>query len=87
MNVAARRVYRMAGRVAAPPTKTTMRVVVSGAGGQIAYSLLPLLCRGEVFGEDIRLDLRLLDIEPALEVLDGVKMELDDCCFSLVDST
>uniref|UniRef100_A0AAV1TIM3 malate dehydrogenase n=1 Tax=Peronospora matthiolae TaxID=2874970 RepID=A0AAV1TIM3_9STRA len=64
---------------------TTLKIVVSGAAGQIAYSLLPLLCAGHVFGPTQRLDLRLLDIPAAQEALDGVKMELQDCMFDLVD--
>ncbi|CAI5730309.1 unnamed protein product [Peronospora destructor] len=62
-----------------------LKIVVSGAAGQIAYSLLPLICIGHIFGPSQRLDLRLLDIPPAQEALEGVQMELQDCGFSLVD--
>ncbi|KAF4128630.1 lactate/malate dehydrogenase alpha/beta C-terminal domain-containing protein [Phytophthora infestans] len=65
---------------------TTLKIVVSGAAGQIAYSLLPLICIGHVFGPNQRVELRLLDIEPAQEALEGVKMELQDCAFNLVDA-
>ncbi|CAI5726200.1 unnamed protein product [Hyaloperonospora brassicae] len=65
---------------------TALKIVVSGAAGQIAYSLLPLICGGHVFGPTQRLDLRLLDIAPAQEALDGVKMELQDCALHLVDA-
>eukprot|EP00644_Phytophthora_capsici_P000771 jgi/Phyca11/505882/fgenesh2_kg.PHYCAscaffold_16_\ len=65
---------------------TALKIVVSGAAGQIAYSLLPLICIGHVFGPTQRVDLRLLDIEPAQEALNGVKMELQDCAFNLVDA-
>lgn len=49
-----------------------------------SYSLW-IVCSGDVFGPDNRLDLRLLDIPPALETLQGVQMELDDCSFNLID--
>lgn len=65
---------------------TAIKIVVSGAAGQIAYSLLPLICIGHVFGPDQRVELRLLDIPPAQEALKGVKMELQDCAFNLVDA-
>ncbi|ETV91989.1 hypothetical protein H310_13626 [Aphanomyces invadans] len=61
-----------------------VNVVVSGAAGQVAYSLLPLLCSGRVLGPDQRIHLRLLDIPQSLEVLSGVVMELNDCAFHLV---
>lgn len=65
---------------------TALKIVVSGAAGQIAYSLLPLICIGHVFGPTQRVELRLLDIPPAQEALEGVKMELQDCAFNLVDA-
>ncbi|KAG6608870.1 malate dehydrogenase [Phytophthora cinnamomi] len=65
---------------------TALKIVVSGAAGQIAYSLLPLICIGHVFGPTQRVELRLLDIPPAQEALEGVKMELQDCAFDLVDA-
>ncbi|GAB9474081.1 malate dehydrogenase, partial [Globisporangium polare] len=64
---------------------SSLKIVVSGAAGQIAYSLLPLICIGHVFGPTRRVSLRLLDIPMALEALEGVKMELQDCAFNLVD--
>jgi malate dehydrogenase len=64
---------------------SSLKIVVSGAAGQIAYSLLPLICIGHVFGPNVRVSLRLLDIPVALEALEGVKMELQDCAFNLVD--
>jgi len=51
---------------------------VSGAAGQIGYALLPLLANGRVFGPSEKVHLRLLDIEPAMEALRGVAMELED---------
>ncbi|RLN56627.1 hypothetical protein BBJ29_007820 [Phytophthora kernoviae] len=65
---------------------TALKIVVSGAAGQIAYSLLPLICIGHVFGPNQHVELRLLDIPPAQEALEGVKMELQDCAFNLVDA-
>ena len=50
-----------------------IRVVVTGAAGQIAYSLLYMIANGEVFGKDQKLILNLLDIEPMMGVLNGEK--------------
>lgn len=61
-----------------------IRVVVTGAAGQIAYSLLYMIARGEVFGKDQQLILHLLDIPPMMGVLEGVVMELSDCAFTLL---
>lgn len=63
-----------------------IRVVVSGAAGQIAYSLLYSIAKGDVFGPQQRLDLVLLDIPPMLTALEGVIMELQDCSLPLVNS-
>ncbi|HWD19160.1 MAG TPA: malate dehydrogenase [Verrucomicrobiae bacterium] len=61
--------------------KNPIRVAVTGAAGAIGYSILFRLASGEVFGADQPLILHLVDIEPALPVLQGVMMELDDCAF------
>ncbi|XP_055917667.1 malate dehydrogenase, cytoplasmic [Eupeodes corollae] len=61
-----------------------IRVVVTGAAGQIAYSLLYMVARGEVFGREQPLILHLLDIPPMAGVLQGVVMELADCALPLV---
>ncbi|KAL9924872.1 malate dehydrogenase 1 isoform 1-T1 [Glossina fuscipes fuscipes] len=61
-----------------------IRVVVTGAAGQIAYSLLYMIARGEVFGKDQPLILHLLDIPPMVDVLEGVIMELTDCALPLL---
>lgn len=61
-----------------------IRVVVTGAAGQIAYSLLYIIANGEVFGKDQKLVLILLDIPPMMGVLEGVVMELADCAFPLL---
>jgi malate dehydrogenase len=66
------------------PTKEVLRVAVTGAAGQIGYSLLPLIARGNMLGAAQRVELRLLDIEPAQKVLEGVRFELQDCAFPLL---
>jgi malate dehydrogenase len=59
-----------------------LKVAVTGAAGQIGYSLLFRLASGSLLGADRPVELRLLEIEPALKALEGVVMELDDCAFS-----
>lgn len=61
---------------------TPLKVAVTGAAGQIGYSLLFRLASGSLLGPDRPIELRLLEIEPALKALEGVVMELDDCAFS-----
>jgi len=61
-----------------------LKVVVTGAAGQIAYSLLFSIAKGDVFGKEQPLELLLLDIEPMMTVLGGVVMELQDCAIPLV---
>lgn len=61
-----------------------LRVCITGAAGQIAYSLLTSVCKGDVFGPTQPLVLTLLDIEPMMTALDGVVMELQDCAFPLL---
>ena len=56
--------------------KSPMRVVVTGAAGQISYSLLALIARGDVFGRDQPVDLVMLDLPFAKDALEGVVMEL-----------
>lgn len=63
----------------------TIKVAVTGAAGQIGYALLPRLASGEVFGQDTRIVLKLLEIPPAMKALEGVVMELHDCAFPLLD--
>tara|TARA_B100001094_G_scaffold110661_2_gene106550 strand:- start:10513 stop:11496 length:984 start_codon:yes stop_codon:yes gene_type:complete len=64
---------------------STIRIAVTGAAGQIGYSLLPRIAAGEMFGPDAKISLQLLEIPPALEALKGVAMELDDCAFPLLE--
>ncbi|WP_408896567.1 malate dehydrogenase [Nocardioides sp. R1-1] len=59
---------------------TPLKVAVTGAAGQIGYSLLFRIASGAIAG-DRPVELRLLEIEPALKALEGVVMELDDCAF------
>jgi malate dehydrogenase len=63
---------------------TPLKVAVTGAAGQICYSLLFRLASGSLLGPDRPIELRLLEIEPALKALEGVVMELDDCAFPLL---
>ena len=58
-----------------------IKVAVTGAAGQIGYSLLFRIGSGAIFGPDTPVELRLLEITPALGALEGVVMELDDCAF------
>ena len=60
---------------------TPVKVTVTGAAGQIGYSLLFRLASGALLGPDTPIQLRLLEITPALKALEGVVMELDDCAF------
>ncbi len=64
--------------------KTPVRVAVTGAAGQIGYSLLFRIASGEMLGPDQPVILQLLEITPALNALKGVVMELDDCAFPLL---
>lgn len=64
--------------------KTPIRVAVTGAAGQIGYSLLFRIASGSMFGPEQPVILHLLEIEPALPALQGVVMELDDCAFPLL---
>jgi malate dehydrogenase len=61
-----------------------VRVTVTGAAGQIGYALLFRIASGQMFGPDTPVQLRLLEITPALSALEGVAMELDDCAFPLL---
>ncbi len=66
---------------------TPIRVAVTGAAGQIGYSLLFRIASGAVFGPDQPVILQMLEITPALGALEGVTMELDDCAFPLLAGT
>ena len=64
--------------------KAPVRVTVTGAAGQISYSLLFRIAAGDMLGKDQPVILQLLEITPALKALQGVAMELDDCAFPLL---
>ncbi|HBA35253.1 MAG TPA: malate dehydrogenase, partial [Gammaproteobacteria bacterium] len=64
--------------------KEPVRIAVTGAAGQICYSLLFRIAAGEMYGEDQPVILQLLEITPALKVLNAVAMELNDCAFPLL---
>ena len=64
----------------------TVHIAITGAAGQIGYSLLPRIAAGEMFGPQTKLSLQLLEIPPALEALEGVAMELQDCAFPLLEN-
>ncbi|PIE01050.1 MAG: malate dehydrogenase [Acidobacteria bacterium] len=59
----------------------SIKVAVTGAGGQIGYSLVFRIASGELFGPDTKVDLSLLEIPQAVASLDGLAMELNDCAF------
>ncbi len=64
--------------------KSPVRVTVTGAAGQISYSLLFRIAAGEMLGADQPVILQMLEITPALGALQGVAMELEDCAFPLL---
>jgi len=65
-------------------SKPPVRIAVTGAAGQISYSLLFRIAHGDLLGAGQPVELRLLEIEPAMGALNGVVMELDDCAFPLL---
>jgi malate dehydrogenase len=65
--------------------KSPVRVAVTGAAGQISYSLLFRIASGEMLGEDQPVILQLLEVTPALKALNGVIMEIKDCAYPLLE--
>ncbi len=63
-----------------------IRLTLTGAAGQIGYALLFRIASGQMFGPDVRVALRLLEVTPALKVAEGAAMELADCAFPLLAS-
>src|SRR3990167_2050282 len=61
-----------------------IRVVVTGAAGQIGYALLFRIASGQMFGLNTEVEINLLELEQALPALEGVAMELEDCAFPLL---
>jgi malate dehydrogenase len=66
------------------PMKSPVKVAVTGAAGQIGYSLLFRIASGSMFGSDQPVELELIEIPQAVKALEGVIMELEDCAFPLV---
>src|SRR3989339_1032414 len=64
--------------------KTPVRVAITGAAGQISYSLIFRVAAGDMLGKDQPVIMQLLEIPPAMNALQGVVMELNDCAFPLV---
>jgi malate dehydrogenase len=64
--------------------KAPVNVTVTGAAGQIGYALLFRIASGQLLGPDVPVQLRLLEITPALKAAEGTAMELDDCAFPLL---
>ena len=61
-------------------------ITITGAAGNIAYSLIFRILAGNIFDQDTKIQLNLLDISPALPILMGVKLEIEDCAFRQLDS-
>jgi malate dehydrogenase len=66
--------------------KKSVKLAITGAGGDIAYALLFRIAAGEMFGKDTNIELNLIEVPAALNALDGVCMELQDCAFPLLKS-
>lgn len=66
--------------------KKPLKVAVTGAAGQIGYSLVFRIASGDMFGHDQPVELSLIEIEPAMGALEGVVMELEDCAFELLEN-
>ncbi len=64
--------------------KPVKKIAVTGGAGQIAYSLLFRIASGELFGKDQPIELNILELPEALKALEGVKMELNDCAYPLL---
>jgi len=67
------------------PDSSPVTVAVTGAAGQIGYALLFGIASGQAFGPETPVRLQLLELEAALPALDGVRMELEDCAFPLLE--
>jgi malate dehydrogenase len=65
-------------------SKTPIKVAVTGAAGQIGYAILFRIASGQLLGPDTEVELRLLEIPPAVKAAEGTAMELDDCAFPLL---
>ncbi|MCJ8330800.1 MAG: malate dehydrogenase [Lentisphaeria bacterium] len=65
-------------------SNSPIRVAVTGGAGQICYNLLYRIANGDLFGSDQEVAINILEITPAMQALEGVAMELDDCAFPLL---
>ena len=61
-------------------------ITITGAAGNIAYSLIFRILSGSIFSDNVKIQINLLDITPALGILKGVKYEIEDCAFEKLDS-
>ena len=66
--------------------KDIINVCITGAAGNIAYALYSILCTGQIFGQNQKINLKLLDIEVQSKALKGVALEIEDCTYDLVNS-
>ncbi|MEL0104104.1 MAG: malate dehydrogenase, partial [Gammaproteobacteria bacterium] len=66
--------------------KKPVNVAITGAAGNIAYSAIFRVASGQMLGNDQPINLKLIDIEPAMNALKGVKFELEDCAFPLINT-
>lgn len=64
--------------------QTPVKVAITGAAGHIGYALVFRIASGQMFGPDVPVELQLIELEPALDALKGVAMELEDCAFPLL---
>lgn len=64
--------------------KKRVKVAITGAAGQIGYAILFRIASGQMFGPETEVELQLLELEPAMNALNGVAMELEDCAFPLL---
>ena len=67
-------------------SSSKVKVAITGAAGQISYSLLFRIASGELFGPDTKVSLNLIEIDMAMKALEGVAMEIDDCAFATLES-
>ena len=67
-------------------SQAPIKVCITGAAGQIGYSLVYMIGSGAVFGADTKVDLHLFDLPMMMTVLEGVKMELHDCALPCINS-
>jgi len=65
---------------------TPLNIALTGAAGQISYSFLPHLLDGSIFGDDQLINIFLLEIPSSMKLLEGVRMELEDCAFKNLNS-